>query len=499
MEQLKQEAQQIRDETLANQNTATRVGGWMVRLIDRLTEVFQTKLGSKHDVEVETVDYGSKPVSSMTFNGERFKLKLQIPRGKDGKDGETPSIDKDGNWEMGSVSGGTMVVEGNTGYEITVTPENPAIDNKGTVQGVTKLTVNCYQKTLIGTRRLVTRSDMRLVARYRLRQASGLEEAVGEDVEKSPLSGNMEIPAQQSTGTKKSNALELTVRPLDSDDILASKEVQYNIIGGQGEPGRNGGVYVPDVNSNGFLSYEVVSMEGSSTPFFQPRQIVPKVNPETGNWLIMEEDTGILGDASGAVKTANAALETARSASSTANSAASAASSAQTTANQAKTAADNASSAAQTAAANASSALTKANSAASAASSAQTTANQAKTAADNAKILATGPVKTLNAGMCQVLDDSGLEYIIVNMTAPSSEMSDFCVTSAISTQDKVCYFLFKNVGTIQLILTFGGTKVYAPASSAVVDPGCAREVSYFLSSVTKETYISFGPQISLIQ
>ena len=457
MEQLKQEAQQIRDETLANQNTATRVGGWMVRLIDRLTEVFQTKLGSKHDVEVETVDYGSKPVSSMTFNGERFKLKLQIPRGKDGKDGETPSIDKDGNWEMGSVSGGTMVVEGNTGYEITVTPENPAIDNKGTVQGVTKLTVNCYQKTLIGTRRLVTRSDMRLVARYRLRQASGLEEAVGEDVEKSPLSGNMEIPAQQSTGTKKSNALELTVRPLDSDDILASKEVQYNIIGGQGEPGRNGGVYVPDVDSNGFLSYEVVSMEGSSTPFFQPRQIVPKVNPETGNWIIMEEDTGVPGDMTPAIQTANSAM--------------SAASSAATAANEAKNTA----------------------------SSAVSTANAAKTAADNAKILNTGPVKTLNAGMCQVLDDSGLEYIIVNMTAPSSDMADFCVTSAISTQDKVCYFLFKNVGTIQLILTFGGTKVYAPASSAVVDPGCAREVSYFLSSVTKETYISFGPQISLIQ
>ena len=485
MEQLKQEAQQIRDETLANQNTATRVGGWMVRLIDRLTEVFQTKLGSKHDVEVETVDYGSKPVSSMTFNGERFKLKLQIPRGKDGKDGETPSIDKDGNWEMGSVSGGTMVVEGNTGYEITVTPENPAIDNKGTVQGVTKLTVNCYQKTLIGTRRLVTRSDMRLVARYRLRQASGLEEAVGEDVEKSPLSGNMEIPAQQSTGTKKSNALELTVRPLDSDDILASKEVQYNIIGGQGEPGRNGGVYVPDVDSNGFLSYEVVSMEGSSTPFFQPRQIVPKVNPETGNWIIMEEDTGVPGDMTPAIQTANSAMSAASSAATAANEAKNTASSAVSTANAAKS--------------TASSAATAANEAKNTASSAVSTANAAKTAADNAKILNTGPVKTLNAGMCQVLDDSGLEYIIVNMTAPSSDMADFCVTSAISTQDKVCYFLFKNVGTIQLILTFGGTKVYAPASSAVVDPGCAREVSYFLSSVTKETYISFGPQISLIQ
>ena len=485
MEQLKQEAQQIRDETLANQNTATRVGGWMVRLIDRLAEVFQTKLGSKHDVEVETVDYGSKPVSSMTFNGERFKLKLQIPRGKDGKDGETPSIDKDGNWEMGSVSGGTMVVEGNTGYEITVTPENPAIDNKGTVQGVTKLTVNCYQKTLIGTRRLVTRSDMRLVARYRLRQASGLEEAVGEDVEKSPLSGNMEIPAQQSTGTKKSNALELTVRPLDSDDILASKEVQYNIIGGQGEPGRDGGVYVPDVDSNGFLSYEVVSMEGSSTPFFQPCQIVPKVNPETGNWLIMEEDTGVPGDMTPAIQTANSAMSAASSAATAANEAKNTASSAVSTANAAKS--------------TASSAATAANEAKNTASSAVSTANAAKTAADNAKILNTGPVKTLNAGMCQVLDDSGLEYIIVNMTAPSSDMADFCVTSAISTQDKVCYFLFKNVGTIQLILTFGGTKVYAPASSAVVDPGCAREVSYFLSSVTKETYISFGPQISLIQ
>ena len=36
MEQLKQEAKQIRDESLANQNTATRVGGWMVRLLERL-------------------------------------------------------------------------------------------------------------------------------------------------------------------------------------------------------------------------------------------------------------------------------------------------------------------------------------------------------------------------------------------------------------------------------------------------------------------------------
>ena len=432
MEQLKQEAQQIRDETVANQNTATRVGGWMVRLVDRLQEVFQKKLGENHKVEVETTDYGKPPVSSLVFDGEQFDLRLQIPRGKDG---EPAIINNNGDWEMGE-----SVVVGNAGFGIDVSPENPLMNSSGVVTGTANLTVSCYYKNLLGQKKVLeSDTEKQLRATYMATLDSGL---TVNDQELRDIAASMLVPAQKTIQGKRSSQLFLELLSKTDSSRYASAEVKYNRQGETGEPGQPGtpgqpgGVFKP-VWTGGSLGFELA--RGDSLPsIIQNEPVVPTIG-ENGNWFIGQEDLGIKADVQPAYEAAQSA---------------------------------------QTAAQNAA-----------------TLAGKAKilvTNTDGVLSYQTGTCPDFNdQGREYVIIDlsvPGDEYLTFCATL-LMETTDKIAYILFRNTDttRTVVLTFSKVGS-------GDT--YAPASSITLGPGKCREISYFRSSVNDSTYISFGPSLS---
>ena len=492
MEQLKQEAKQIRDESLANQNTATRVGGWMVRLLERLQEVFQKKIGSKHDVEVETVDYGSTPSSSMTFDGDTFHLKLQIPRGKDGDDGdngESPYVNNDGNWQVGSIT-----IPGTSGYQLTWDPENPKINTAGVLVDSNILTVSCKKKNLFGHLASVANEDWELEATYKKRHNSGLETTL-ETKNVSPVTEEMQIAAQVMKGSDYSNKLELTIRETESGNILAYGQVAFNIMGATGAPGNDGqpgGTYIP-VMTGPNLGFKLVGREGDTPLVIAGTRVVPEL--VNGYWYLAGTNSGVKGDVSDAEKTANQAIQKAQNA----EDAVSEMTASMTTLSKNL---ETVSQTATTAKGMASSASSTASSAYSLADSAATAATNAKNVAARAKILATnttGSAIKQSTGTCPAFDIAGMEYVVIDIRIANNSL-DICATDLMTTADKICYILYRNTDSSKAcMITFStGNNNYAPASSISIAPNCAREISYFKSSITDETYISWGPEIKLL-
>ncbi len=430
MEQLKQEAKQIRDESLANQNTATRVGGWMVRLLERLQEVFQKKIGNKHHVEVETIDYGNTPSSSLTFDGEAFNLKLQIPRGKDGADGlpgESPSITEDGNWQIGDTT-----VTGTTGYILSWNPENPKINDSGDVVDATQLTVDCFLLSLKGIRTRIQRADWMLVATYKKRHDSGMETTLGTETV-TPVAPSMKIPAQKTSGSDKSNKLELTVKEQGSGAIVTSGQVQFNFIGRTGENGTPGGVYIPSIQNGTTLGFQYTEPREGDVPIvFESVRIVPEID-ENGYWIIAGQNSGIKGNVATAERLASNALNSAES---------------------------------------------------------------AVQLAKNAKNLDTNEDSQAlewTTGICPTFS-MNKEYLVIDLVQGADNF--ICAGLLMTVMDKICYQLFHNTSeTATLIITLNTSGTVAPASSVSLSPKSYREISYYKSSVTGKTYINYSPEM----
>lgn len=454
MEQLRQEAKQIRDETIANQNTATRIGGWMVRLLARIPELFQEKIGQQHDVEVETIDYGQTPSSSMTFNGKKFNLKLQIPRGKDGTDGEdgrdgmdgATLIIRNGDFEISDPETGSITVDGTTGFEFVVDPANPPIDKADVVQGVSILTVSIYQRKVGNIRLPLVNNDLILEAVYRKRHASGLTTDIGKESVK--ITDKMSIPAQKASGSNRSNILELNIREADTGNIRGSYSVQYNVLGtdgNDGEDGEPGGTYIPVINAGGVTGFELVEREGDTPAFIEEPNLIPSIS-EDGKWVIGGKTTSFQADA-------QPAIDAAKKASSAAT-------------------------AAQTAA-----------------QSAAKAATSAAEEAAKAKIMSTKR-QDFNAGVCSELDILNDDYVILNLTQVTQD-SPVCTSGfKFTITDKICYILFINTSeTLPLVVAFDTENTFAPASSVSISPQACREVSYYKSSKTGKMYINYGPEM----
>lgn len=462
MEQLRQEAKQIRDETISNQNTATRIGGWMVRLLARIPELFQEKIGQQHDVSVETIDYGQTPSSSMTFNGEKFNLKLQIPRGKDGVDGEdgrdgqdgATLIIRDGNFEISDPVTGSTTVDGTTGFEFVVDPANPPIDKADVVQGVSSLSVSIYQRKVGNIRLPLINENLILEAVYRKRHTSGLTTDIGKETVKI-VTAKMSIPAQKVSGSNRSNILELNIKEANTGNIRGSYSVQYNVLGSDGndgEDGKPGGTYIPVIDPSGRTGFELVEREGDTPAFIEEPNLIPSISKE-GKWVIGGQTTSFQADAQPAINAAMAAADAAKQASSSASSA--------------HTAAQKAASAAESAAEMASS----------------------------AKIMATRK-QDFTAGSCSALNILDSDYVILNITNVIQD-SPVCTSGfSFTITDKICYILFINSSTdIPVVVSFDTGSTFAPASSVTISPQACREISYYKSSQTGKMYINYGPEM----
>ena len=472
MEDLKSRAEEIRDEKKIAANTAARIGRFLLDLLSRAQETFQEKLGKDHQVEIETIDYGSAPKGSLLFDGDTLTLKLQIPRGKDGDDAPVPTVDTEGFWEVGGEQVGPAFVPV---YEIVAEPESPLADDAGRVLDNTPISISCYKKSAFGPRVLLTDGSFSVQADY-VKVAENKEQVVYQL--KKALANPLQFLNQQGGNTL------IRFKLVDAEgNAYASKEITYirqGKPGSDGDDGDPGGVFRPIWKPNGILGFEYEPLAGDIT--LEDTQVIPSIS-EGGNWVIGGEDTGRLADAAGALTTAQQAARSAEEAGQVAS--------------EATRIAKDATQKAQTAASTASTAKTTAESAKTLAQTAQTSAETATQKAEAAKILNAPAVKNYQTGRCYLPEVADEEYIIAYVTGSG----DFCIAHALTQANKICYVLIKNdnaAGGDPIVVTMPtGTGYYSPGMSFSLSPQQAREISYIKSGANGITYISWGQTLNL--